>query len=119
VGSSPGEQFLGAALEHDPRLIEDGFLRSVAWPLRDAHGAPAGGGLRWRQERLTEHARKPGGWEGSYERMAVLTEHLNDVGQALGRASSRTTRRRVARNQNLPAARRFKSWASLGERFPG
>ena len=84
----PGEQFLGAALEHDPRLIEDGFLRSVvlATPttLMALLRAVAYG---WRQEQLTEHAEEAGRLgKDLYERMAVLTEHLNDVGQALGKS---------------------------------
>jgi DNA recombination protein RmuC len=41
----------------------------------------------WRQEQLTEHAEEAGRLgKDLYERMAVLTEHLNDVGQALGKS---------------------------------
>ncbi len=107
----PGEQFLGAALEQDPRLIEDGFAQGVvlATPttLMALLRAVAYG---WRQERLTEHAEEAGrlGKE-LYERMAILAEHLNDVGQSLGKSV-------VAYNKAvgsletriLPAARRFK-----------
>jgi DNA recombination protein RmuC len=82
----PGEQFLGAALEQDPTLIEDGFARGVvlATPttLIALLRAVAYG---WRQERLSRHAQEAGrlGKE-LFERMAVLAEHLADVGQTLG-----------------------------------
>ena len=115
----PGEQFLGAALEHDPRLIEDGFLRSVvlATPttLMALLRAVAYG---WRQERLTEHAEEAGRLgKDLYERMAVLTEHLNDVGQALGK-SVLSYNKAVGSLETriLPAARRFKELGVSSEK---
>ena len=115
----PGEQFLGAALEHDPRLIEDGFLRSVviATPttLMALLRAVAYG---WRQERLTEHAEEAGRLgKDLYERMAVLSEHLNDVGQALGK-SVLAYNKAVGSLETriLPAARRFKELGVSSEK---
>jgi DNA recombination protein RmuC len=115
----PGEQFLGAALEHDPRLIEDGFLRSVvlATPttLMALLRAVAYG---WRQEQLTEHAEEAGRLgKDLYERMAVLTEHLNDVGQALGK-SVLSYNKAVGSLETriLPAARRFKDLGISSEK---
>ena len=115
----PGEQFLGAALEHDPRLIEDGFLRSVvlATPttLMALLRAVAYG---WRQERLTEHAEEAGRLgKDLYERMAVLTEHLNDVGQALGKSVSAYNKAIGSlETRILPAARRFKELGVSSEK---
>jgi len=107
----PGEQFLGAALEQDPRLIEDGFARGVvlATPttLMALLRAVAYG---WRQERLTAHAEEAGRLgKDLYERMAVLAEHLNDVGQSLGK-SVLAYNKAVGSLETriLPAARRFK-----------
>lgn len=107
----PGEQFLGAALDQDPRLIEEGFARGVvlATPttLVALLRAVAYG---WRQEQLTAHAQEAGRLgRDLYERMAVLAEHLNDVGQALGKSVSAYNRAVGSlETRILPAARRFK-----------
>lgn len=107
----PGEQFLGAALDQDPRLIEEGFARGVvlATPatLVALLRAVAYG---WRQEQLTAHAEEAGrlGKE-LYERMAVLTEHFNEVGHALSKSVSAYNRAVGSlETRILPAARRFK-----------
>lgn len=107
----PGEQFLGAALDQDPRLMEEGFARGVvlATPatLIALLRAVAYG---WRQEQLTAHAQEAGRLgRDLYERMAVLAEHLNDVGQALGKSVSAYNRAVGSlETRILPAARRFK-----------
>jgi DNA recombination protein RmuC len=103
--------FLGASLEQDPQLIEDGFSRGVvlATPttLMALLRAVAYG---WRQEQLTAHADEAGRLgKDLYERMAVLAEHLNDVGQALGKSvSSYNKAVGSLETRILPAARRFK-----------
>lgn len=107
----PGEQFLGAALDQDPRLIEEGFARGVvlATPatLIALLRAIAYG---WRQEQLNAHAEEAGKLgKDLYERMAVLAEHLNDVGQALGKSVSAYNRAVGSlETRILPAARKFK-----------
>lgn len=115
----PGEQFLGAALDQDPRLMEEGFARGVvlATPatLIALLRAVAYG---WRQEQLTAHAEEAGRLgKDLYERMAVLAEHLNDIGQALGKSVSAYNRAVGSlETRILPAARRFKELGISSEK---
>lgn len=115
----PGEQFLGAALEQNPTLIEDGFARGVvvATPatLMALLRAVAYG---WKQEQLTEHAEQAGRLgRDLYERVAVLTDHLNDIGQAL-RNSVGAYNKAVGSLESrvLPAARKFKDLGISSEK---
>jgi DNA recombination protein RmuC len=115
----PGEQYLGAALDQNPRLIEEGFANGIvlATPatLIALLRAVAYG---WRQERMTAHAEEAGrlGKE-LYERMAVLAEHMNDVGQALGKSVLAYNRAvGCLETRILPAARRFKELGVSSDR---
>jgi len=115
----PGEQYLGAALDQNPQLIEEGFANGIvlATPatLVALLRAVAYG---WRQERMTAHAEEAGrlGKE-LYERMAVLAGHMNDVGQALGKSVSAYNRAVGSlETRILPAARRFKELGVSSDR---
>lgn len=115
----PGEQFLGAALDQNPGLIEEGFANGIvlATPatLMALLRAVAYG---WRQERMTMHAEEAGrlGKE-LYERMAILAEHMNDVGQALGKSVTAYNRAVGSlETRILPAARRFKELGVSSDR---
>ncbi|WP_447978668.1 DNA recombination protein RmuC [Candidatus Nitrospira bockiana] len=107
----PGEHFLAAAQEHDPTLAEEGFARRVILATPNTliallHAAAYG----WRQEQLSQHAQQAGQLgKDLYERMAVLTEHLETIGQALGK-SVLAYNKAVASLETrvLPAARKFK-----------
>lgn len=84
----PGDPFLGAAVERDPTLIEDGMLRRVvistpstliALLLAVHHG--------WRQERLEKNAREISELgKQLYDRLVTFAGYFQALGNALGRA---------------------------------
>jgi DNA recombination protein RmuC len=106
----PGDQFLSAALQENPSLIDDSLRQNVmlATPTSlvallktVAYG--------WRQTILADNAaeiRSLG--EDLYRRLAVFGEHLGRLGKSLG-SSVDTFNKAVGslEQQVLPAARRF------------
>ena len=84
----PGESFLAAALERDPKLFEDSLQRGVmlAGPtnligllLAVAHG--------WRQESIAKFAQEISELgKQFYDRISTFIEHMEGTGSALGRA---------------------------------
>ena len=106
----PGESFFGAAVDHDPALIEDGMRDGVvlATPttLIALLRAVAYG---WRQEQLAQNAQAISDLgKQVYDRLGTLTSHLADVGSALERANQAYNRAVGSMEARLfPAARRF------------
>jgi DNA recombination protein RmuC len=106
----PGDQFLTAALQENPSLIDDSLRQNVmlATPtslvalLKIVH-------FGWKQSILADHAaeiRRLG--EEIYKRLAVFGEHLGKLGKSLG-SSVDSFNKAVGslEQQVLPAARRF------------
>jgi len=106
----PGDQFLSAALQENPQLIDESLRQNVmlATPtsLAALLKAVAYG---WKQSMLADNAaeiRKLG--EDLYKRLSVFAEHLGKLGKSLG-SSVESFNKAVGslEQQILPAARRF------------
>ena len=106
----PGDQFLSAALQENPSLMDDALGRNVMLATPSSLvGLLKVVSSGWRQTALAENAaeiRRLG--EELYKRLSVFGEHLGRVGKSLG-ASVDSFNRAIGslEQQVLPGARRF------------
>ncbi len=106
----PGDQFLSAALERDPGLLEDALRSKVVLATPSSFIALLRAvAYGWRQQTVAENAeriRELG--DELYRRLATFTEHLAKLGRSLG-SSVDAYNRAVGslERQVLPGARRF------------
>jgi DNA recombination protein RmuC len=106
----PGDQFLSAALQENPGLIDDSMRQNVMLATPTSLVALLKAvSYGWKQTVLADNAaevRRLG--EELYKRLAVFGEHLGKLGKSLG-SSVESFNRAVGslEQQVLPAARRF------------
>jgi len=114
----PGESFLGAALDMDTTLIEDGIQKGVIIATPTTFIALLRAiAFGWRQEQAARNAREVSrlGRE-LYERIATMIKHFDELGGAIRKATdayNRTIGSLEARV--LPSARRFKDLGVTGQ----
>ncbi len=81
----PGDQFLGAALDKDPALLEDALRQQVILATPTSFVALLRAvGYGWRQEQLAENADKiKQVGEELYKRLSTFSAHLQKLGRSL------------------------------------
>jgi DNA recombination protein RmuC len=107
----PGDNFLTAAAERDPALMDDAFSANVIITTPSTMVALAKSvAFGWRQEQSAQNAQEIAelGRE-LYRRMAVMTDHLGKVGDSIGQTVTRyNALLGSVESRVLPQARKFK-----------
>jgi len=107
----PGESFFSAALEHDPRLIEDGSLKKVVLATPTTFIALLKAiAYGWQQEQITQSAQEINklGKE-LYDRFVVVIDHFAKTGDSLRKAvSSYNDGVRSLETRLIPSVRKFR-----------
>src|SRR5271156_6385807 len=106
----PGDQFLSAALQENPGLIDDSMRQNIMLATPPSLIALLKViSYGWKQTILAENAAEIRGLgEDLYKRLAVFGEHLGKLGKALGNSVESFNRAVGSLEQQvLPAARRF------------
>jgi len=107
----PGESFFSSALEHDPKLIEDGSIKKIVLATPTTFIALLKAvAYGWQQEQVTKSAQEINrlGRE-LYERFAVVLEHFARTGAAMRKAvDSYNDGVRSLETRLIPSIRKFK-----------
>ncbi len=115
----PGDQFLSAALEIDPKLLEDAMADKVVLATPSSLVALLRAvAYGWRQEALAEnaeHIRTVG--EELYERLSTFADHLSRLGSHLNRSVDSYNKAVGSFDSRvLPGARKFNEMGIQGKK---
>jgi DNA recombination protein RmuC len=106
----PGDQFLSAALQDNPALIDDSMRQNIMLATPTSLVALLKViSYGWKQTVLAENAKEVRGLgEELYKRLAVFADHLGKLGKSLSNSVESFNRAVGSLEQQvLPAARRF------------
>jgi len=107
----PGESFFSSALEHDPKLIEDGSMKKVVLATPTTFIALLKAiAYGWQQEQITKSAQEINklGKE-LYERFSIVLDHFSKTGAAMRKAvDSYNEGVRSLETRLIPSIRKFK-----------
>jgi DNA recombination protein RmuC len=106
----PGDQFLSAALQENPGLIDESMRQNIMLATPTSLVALLKViSYGWKQTVLAENAKEVRGLgEELYKRLAVFAEHVGKLGKSLGNSVESFNRAVGSLEQQvLPAARRF------------
>lgn len=106
----PGDQFLSAALERDPSLLEDAMSDQIILATPSSFVALLRAvAFGWRQEVLADNADKIRSLGVTlYERIAAFSGHLGNIGNSLGKSVEHFNKAVGSFDSRiLPSAKRF------------